>query len=366
MSSAKPSDVSESRVYHFPDRSMRRLLQAPDYVRYLVEILMPELVEFLDFDSGVQQNRSFLSAALQERESDVVLRVPFRESIDREALHICILIEHQSRSERLMRLRLLIYIARIWESEYQQLESRGEGQQQWSPILPIVFYTGSDRWKAPMPLTEALNIPQFMEAFVPAFKVLFLDVKRTERETLTKSGHPFGWLLRVLQEEDADKTEFHEVLATSVSEISRSGETQDSQLWEALNYLILLIYHRRSEGERDAFVDLIKAQSPDEKEIEIMAQTAAEALIEQGKAEGILEGIEQGREEGMEQGIEQGARQMSIESTLRILTRRFPDADVNSLKPTLEAIEDLDRLVVLNTEAFFAESFHTFQEDLDA
>ena len=230
MSSSKPSDVSESRVYHFPDRSMRRLLQAPDYVRYLVEILMPELVEFLDFDSGVQQNRSFLSAALQERESDVVLRVPFRESIDRETLHICILIEHQSRSERLMRLRLLIYIARIWESEYQQLGTRGEGQQQWSPILPIVFYTGSDRWTAPMPLTEALNIPQFMEEFVPAFKVLFLDVKRTDRETLTKSGHPFGWLLRVLQEEDADKTEFREVLATSVSEISRSGETQDSQL----------------------------------------------------------------------------------------------------------------------------------------
>ena len=58
----------------------------------------------------------------------------------------------------------------------------------------------------------------------------------------------------------------------------------------------------------------------------------AEALIEQGKAEGILEGIEQGREkvwnkaeeEGMEQGREEGARQMSIESTLRILTRRFP------------------------------------------
>ena len=66
-----------------------------------------------------------------------------------------------------------------------------------------------------------------------------------------------------------------------------------------------------------------------------MAQTAAEALIEQG----------------MEQGIEQGARQMSIESTLRIITRRFPDADVNSLKLTLEAIEDLDQLIVLNTEA---------------
>ena len=71
-------------------------------------------------------------------------------------------------------------------------------------------------------------------------------------------------------------------------------------------------------------------------------------------------------QQGIEQGIEQGARQTSIESTLTILTRRFPDADVNALKPTLEAIEDLTRLKQLNIEASLAENFQAFQEHLSA
>ena len=68
----------------------------------------------------------------------------------------------------------------------------------------------------------------------------------------------------------------------SVSEIRRLGGTEDTHLWEALNYLILLIFHRRSEDERDAFIDIVKEKSRDETEVEIMAQTAAQVLIEQG------------------------------------------------------------------------------------
>ena len=75
--------------------------------------------------------------------------------------------------------------------------------------------------------------------------------------------------------------------------------------------------------------------------------------------------VETAAEERYQEGIEQGGRQTSIKSTLLVLTRRFPDADVNALKPTLEAIEDLNRLMALNVEASFAESFQTFQEHLN-
>ena len=75
--------------------------------------------------------------------------------------------------------------------------------------------------------------------------------------------------------------------------------------------------------------------------------------------------LQQGVAQGVEQGIEQGARQTSIESTLTLLTRRFPDADVPGLKPRLEAIEDLERLKALNLEAFFAEDFQTFQDQVE-
>ena len=47
-----------------------------------------------------------------------------------------------------------------------------------------------------------------------------------------------------------------------------------------------LIFHRRSLDERDALVDIIRQHIQDPKELETMAQTTAEFLIEQGKAEG--------------------------------------------------------------------------------
>lgn len=76
--------------------------------------------------------------------------------------------------------------------------------------------------------------------------------------------------------------------------------------------------------------------------------------------------LQQGIEQGIEQGIQQGARQMSIESTLTILAGRFPDADITTVKPILEAIEDLDRLKQLNLTASIAENFLVFRDRLEA
>lgn len=77
-----------------------------------------------------------------------------------------------------------------------------------------------------------------------------------------------------------------------------------------------------------------------------MAQTMAEVLLERG--------------------IEQGARETTIENILSVLTARFPHADVNALKPMLEAIADLNRLKQLNLNASLARSFQAFQHKLDA
>ena len=68
---------------------------------------------------------------------------------------------------------------------------------------------------------------------------------------------------------------------------------------------------------------------------------------------------------GIEQGIERGARQTTIENTLAILTARFPHADVDALRLTLEAIADLDRLKQLNLTASLAPSFEAFQHGLE-
>ena len=68
---------------------------------------------------------------------------------------------------------------------------------------------------------------------------------------------------------------------------------------------------------------------------------------------------------GEQRGIELGARQTSIESTVNILADRFPSADVNALKDTLEAIDDLNRLKQVNLSASIAQSLHEFEQSLN-
>lgn len=297
-------ETQETQIEHFPDRSLRRLLQDREYVRWLVQIIAPDIEVFLDFSRITYQKRSFISKALQERESDVLLSVPFQEdtdAIDTDALFIYILIEHQSTVDKTMGFRLLSYMMQIWESQRREWETEKlpENERRLQPILPILFYTGDRPWSVPVSVKTLMDVPEILERFVPSFDTLFLGVKETEAEVLTQSGHPLGWLLRVLQKEHADETEISEVLADAMSHIASVDEDFAPQVAEALRYFVQLIFHRRSRDERDALVDIIRQHIQDDKELEAMAQTTAEFLIEQGKAEG----IEQGKAEGKQDAI---------------------------------------------------------------
>ena len=145
---------------------------------------------------------------------------------------------------------------------------------------------------------------------------------------------------------------------------TRNWKSERAAWTQAVCYLYALIVHKRSVGER-ADLDRIvsehhEALNLSQQEVNLM-QTMAEHYLQQG----IAQGIKQGREKGREEGREEGARQMSIESTLATLNARFPNADVNALKPILEAIQDLNRLKHLNLTASIVETFTAFREHLE-
>ena len=69
-------------------------------------------------------------------------------------------------------------------------------------------------------------------------------------------------------------------------------------------------------------------------------------------------------QQGIEQGIEQGAKETTIESILLFLDTRFEANTAETLKPTLEAIEDLQRLKHLLREAMRTQSLEVFTRTL--
>ena len=181
-----------------------------------------------------------------------------------------------------------------------------------------------------------------------------LDVKRTADEVLVESDHPFGWLLTVLKEENAEDIEpFVEALLRFGEHLQSVPDAERSKWQQAIYYLHLLIFFRRSVKERAVLEQIVSETSP------YLGLSDEEEHLMQSMAEHYLQ-------QGMEQGIQQGEHQMSIESTLNILTERFSNVDADALRTRLEAITDLTRLKQLIVNAATAESLNAFQEALNA
>ena len=166
--------------------------------------------------------------------------VPFRSESKTEELLIYILIEHQSTVDVTMGFRVLFYMTQIWDFQRRELESSNIPKSQWRlrPIIPIVFYTGERRWQTPLTLSAVMDLPDVLSEFVPKFGTLFLNVKDTNAIDLTKSDHPFGWLLTVLQKEHADKEEIRAALMEAVANIDTLDEEKTQQWRRAIFYQI--------------------------------------------------------------------------------------------------------------------------------
>ena len=77
----------------------------------------------LDFSRSAQHNRSFISDALRERESDVLLLVPFQGGPHSLELLIYILIEHQSTVDPTMGFRSVSHMMEIWREQWRMLQA---------------------------------------------------------------------------------------------------------------------------------------------------------------------------------------------------------------------------------------------------
>jgi len=75
-----------------------------------------------------------------------------------EPVYVFLFIEFQARSERFMAVRLMGYVAAL----YQDLIDRGEltPEGRLPLVIPLVVYNGDWRWRAPLELSELIEPPE--------------------------------------------------------------------------------------------------------------------------------------------------------------------------------------------------------------
>ena len=320
-------------VREFPDRGTKWLLESPENTNCLIRIVDTDLADCIDVERLHHIPTTFIPDNLRKQETDVVFTAPFLDKTQgtEQRVIIYILIEHQSKPRLEMGFRMLFYMTQIWDRQRRGWLDKDIPETQWRfrPILPILFYTGKAKWSSPLTITALMNLPATLERFIPRHDTLFFNLKTTDTEELVAEGHPFGWVLRVIQKEDAKKEEFASALRKAVSHLDKLPETERNQWEKLMYYLVLLILHRRDTEEQPDLLSVVNETVKDHnrrEEVSKMGRTAAQALIDEGK--------------------ELGALQTRQEDLLKFMQARFSHVP-NAVEQKIVAIQDMDKLSTL-------------------
>lgn len=323
---------------------IRDQLQNPANLRDLLVAVVPELAPRFDFSQIEQLSREFILDDWRRRESDVLVQLPYQADEATQPVLVCVLIEHQSRPDPRMPLRMLLYTVLYWDQEWKAWEesSRPRRVFRLNPVLPIVFHTGRSVWRTYKDLGDLIAGPDVLKAFVPEWTPLFWDLAAQPVEALLNSAGKWQQALAVIRAERQDRTGFHRILREALWRMGPLG-SEDRMRWHSMvEFALTYAIARRPVEERDDLVALARDSQFDvalQQEVVKVTQTIAEAL----RAEGIEKGIEKGIEEGRAVGQLEGQLRATRDNLRLLLEDRF-GALPEELSEKIEGATDLDRL----------------------
>ena len=343
-------ELSQISNHQYPDGSAKWLIRQREHLEALVKMVADQLADALDFGRVTQVNRSFITDELRTQESDMIFRIPFRDPTGAcEEVIVYLLIEHQSTVDPDMGLRLLSYMTQIWMEERRQWreEKRPRREQRLTPIVPIVFYTGTGEWRTPISLTTLMDLPEVLERFVPTFDSLLLDVNATDPEHLTQTGDPLGWLLTILRHEKSEMPVIRQALLDILQGLADSQHDASDQYTRAILYLLLFILHRRDAEDHEDLLQILVEDHTPNREILDMAESIIQISEQRGEQRGHQRGKAEGHAEGHLEGKAEGHLEGKRETILQVLRLQFqavPEPIVQHIT-AIDSVSDLDALL---------------------
>ena len=217
------------------------------------------------------------SAEDKKRRRDIVVKT------DINGVYCLPSIEHQSTIDKNMVIRCGNYEMMEYLKQLKNKKIKG-----LTPQVMIVFYTGDKKWNAPLKLSDYLDIPEELKAYINEWKFIFVDVKEIDTSKI----------------KDKQTRYFIE----AIQEMYKGN-------FEGL--------HRRIKMNRDNFIyaaiitgslDLIR-DLPEGDEIDMCE--GMERMAEGFRSEGREQGILVGRKEGLMEG-EKREKKTTLLSLLKV------------------------------------------------
>ena len=296
---------SDHRSPHMQHDAIHKLLCS--FPRVIADILRGylggNLVGRLDFHTLQQVSAERVTQALKRRLNDSVWRV---RCDDGTWVWVYLVLEFQSSPDPRMALRMLGYVAALYE-ELERLEEFRGGKV--PAVLAVVLYNGDREWVGALDTREriALAPGSDVEEMLPRMRFPVIDERRAGRRA-AELGNVAGlmfqlWNLSSLEE-----------LAELVGRLRRwlggAGERSLREAFETvLEEQVIPAYFEEGSEMRGArglsiIENMLRGNVvPFAVQYERRGQRKG---LEKGREEGLEKGLEKGREEGLEKGREEG------------------------------------------------------------
>jgi len=274
----------------FYDRIYKYIFQNKVFIKALIKFVFPDnLIKKINWKSITHEKSHFVPKDLKSREADAIYGMKL---LNGELIYIYFLIEFQTYVDKLMALRLFIYIALF----YHYLLRIGRIKKEVPIIVPIVFYTGDVKWGSSERLSRLMNqeIYGIVKEYVPEIKYVLIDKNRYRDEDLKKMHNVVSGLLYLERMKRRDIKnrikDFWDVLLKGVSVKEK----------EIIKEYVIALFRQKFNIK----IDEKKFKS---REVVKMVTTEIDKWREELLQEGIQKGIQKSRLETAKKMLQEGA-----------------------------------------------------------
>lgn len=165
------------------DAYFRHVLSRPADAAGEIRAALPEgIATRLDWDRLELQPGSFVSPELRSRYTDIL----YRTRLDDHDAYIYILVEHQSRPDQFMALRMMDYLVKVWN---HHLDTHHKPSTLPAVIPLVVHSNGTGRvWNTPTELADLIDLDPAARAaldpYLPRLRFLLDDLAALDLRAL--------------------------------------------------------------------------------------------------------------------------------------------------------------------------------------
>lgn len=295
----------------FRDSSAKLIFKDPilcaQFLRSYVDIPLLKNVRPEDIEDETER---FVHLFTEERDSDVVKRITLNNGEHSGIpFYLISLIEHKSNVSYNTVMQIFRYMAFIWEYYEKEQERKQKGISKtknfrYPPILPIVYYEGTEKWTAVTRLHERVLFSDVLGEYIPDYRCIMVGLNEyTNRGLMEKEDElSIVMMLGKLQETEDFATLQDEVPSEYLKKVT--AKTPE-YLLGIIGQVVEILLSRLNVPEEEArrFADQVKERKVGE-------------LFANFKGYDVQETRRIAREEGMVRGIIQTIK--GIKGTLEM------------------------------------------------